>query len=240
MYTLRITDDNNVITTEKENLMEKSNCVNTLQILINKTYKSQIDMTDTTAFMKYITPISKKIKMTQLIAADTNYNENYIQYTVPVTAYIASEPGDIEVSFTFLKVVHDDETDTNTSYIRKTESGIIHITKLAQFDTYETSEMFTEIDQRLLELIAKAEDIKSLSQTVYDNLPTDLRLNTDDKKLTLVNADGDTGNGVSISDLSDAIAKDLTGVDPDGTQDGVVNVDKVPETQVFDLDKLLN
>ena len=36
MYTLRITDDNSVITTEKEKLMEKSNHVNTLQILVNK------------------------------------------------------------------------------------------------------------------------------------------------------------------------------------------------------------
>lgn len=51
MYTLRITDNNNVITTVKESLMEKSNCVNSIQIIINKLYKEQIDMTDTTAYM---------------------------------------------------------------------------------------------------------------------------------------------------------------------------------------------
>lgn len=68
MYTLRITDDNNVITTVKESLMEKSNCVNSIQIIINKFYKEQIDMTDTTAYMKYVLPVTKKIKMTQLIA----------------------------------------------------------------------------------------------------------------------------------------------------------------------------
>ena len=44
MYTLRITDDNNVITTVKESLMEKSNCVNSIQIIINKLYKEQIDI----------------------------------------------------------------------------------------------------------------------------------------------------------------------------------------------------
>lgn len=240
MYTLRITDDNSVITTEKEKLMEKSNHVNTLQILVNKMYKDQIDMTDTTVLMKYVLPVSKRIKMTQLIANNLNYNDNYIQYIVPITAYITSEPGNIEVSFTFLKIVHDEETDTNTSYIRKTESAIIHITKLAQYDTYEPSELFTEIDQRILALIAAAKDIKSLSQAVYDNIPTDLRLNTESKKLTLINTDGDTGNGVNISDLSDAIAKDLTGVDPDGKQDGVVHVDQVPNVQAFNLDELLN
>lgn len=236
MYTLRITDDNNVITTVKESLMEKSNCVNSIQIIINKFYKEQIDMTDTTAYMKYVLPVTKKIKMTQLIA-DTTTDESHILYTIPVTANISAEPGDIEVSFTFLKLVHDEESDTTTSYVRKTESGLIHITKLAQFDSYEPSEMLTELDQRILALMATAEDIKKLGQATYDNMPIDMKLDSEAKKLTLVNANGNTGDGVGITDLSDSIAKELTGTDPDGTQDGVTHIDKV--TGVQSLDELL-
>lgn len=236
MYTLRITDDNNVITTVKESLMEKSNCVNSIQIIINKLYKEQIDMTDTTAYMKYVLPVTKKIKMTQLIA-DTTTDESHILYTIPVTANISAEPGDIEVSFTFLKLVHDDESNTTTSYVRKTESGLIHITKLAQFDSYEPSEMLTELDQRILILMATAEDIKKLGQATYDNMPIDMKLDSEAKKLTLVNANGNTGDGVGIADLSDSIAKELTGTDPDGTQDGVTHIDKV--TGVQSLDELL-
>lgn len=236
MYTLRITDDNNVITTVKESLMEKSNCVNSIQIIINKLYKEQIDMTDTTAYMKYVLPVTKKIKMTQLIA-DTTIDESHILYTIPVTANISAEPGDIEVSFTFLKLVHDEESDTTTSYVRKTESGLIHITKLAQFDSYEPSEMLTELDQRILALMATAEDIKKLGQATYDNMPIDMKLDSEAKKLTLVNANGNTGDGVGIADLSDSIAKELTGTDPDGTQDGITHIDKV--TGVQSLDELL-
>lgn len=236
MYTLRITDDNNVITTVKESLMEKSNCVNSIQIIINKFYKEQIDMTDTTAYMKYVLPVTKKIKMTQIIA-DTTTDESHILYTIPVTANISAEPGDIEVSFTFLKLVHDEESDTTTSYVRKTESGLIHITKLAQFDSYEPSEMLTELDQRILALMATAEDIKKLGQATYDNMPIDMKLDSEAKKLTLVNANGNTGDGVGIADLSDSIAKELTGTDPDGTQDGVTHIDKV--TGVQSLDELL-
>lgn len=236
MYTLRITDDNNVITTVKESLMEKSNCVNSIQIIINKLYKEQIDMTDTTAYMKYVLPVTKKIKMTQLIA-DTTTDESHILYTIPVTANISAEPGDIEVSFTFLKLVHDEESDTTTSYVRKTESGLIHITKLAQFDSYEPSEMLTELDQRILALMATAEDIKKLGQATYDNMPIDMKLDSEAKKLTLVNANGNTGDGVGIAELSDSIAKELTGTDPDGIQDGVTHIDKV--TGVQSLDELL-
>lgn len=236
MYTLRITDDNNVITTVKESLMEKSNCVNSIQIIINKLYKEQINMTDTTAYMKYVLPVTKKIKMTQLIA-DTTTDESHILYTIPVTANISAEPGDIEVSFTFLKLVHDEESDTTTSYVRKTESGLIHITKLAQFDSYEPSEMLTELDQRILAFMATAEDIKKLGQATYDNMPIDMKLDSEAKKLTLVNANGNTGDGVGIADLSDSIAKELTGTDPDGTQDGITHIDKV--TGVQSLDELL-
>ena len=236
MYTLRITDDNNVITTVKESLMEKSNCVNSIQIIINKLYKEQIDMTDTTAYMKYVLPVTKKIKMTQLIA-DTTTDESHILYTIPVTANISAEPGDIEVSFTFLKLVHDEESNTTTSYVRKTESGLIHITKLAQFDSYEPSEMLTELDQRILALMATAEDIKKLGQATYDNMPIDMKLDSEAKKLTLVNANGNTGEGIGIADLSDSIAKELTGTDPDGTQDGITHIDKV--TGVQSLDELL-
>lgn len=236
MYTLRITDDNNVITTVKESLIEKSNCVNSIQIIINKLYKEQIDMTDTTAYMKYVLPVTKKIKMTQLIA-DTTTDESHILYTIPVTANISAEPGDIEVSFTFLKLVHDDESDITTSYVRKTESGLIHITKLAQFDSYEPSEMLTELDQRILALMATAEDIKRLGQVTYDNMPIDMKLDSEAKKLTLVNANGNTGDGVGIAELSDSIAKELTGTDPDGTQDGITHIDKV--TGVQSLDELL-
>lgn len=96
------------------------------------------------------------------------------------TAFILSaEPGDIEVSFTFLKLVHDEESDTTTSYVRKTESGLIHITKLAQFDSYEPSEMLTELDQRILALMATAEDIKKLGQATYDNMPIDMKLDSE-------------------------------------------------------------
>ena len=35
------------------------------------------------------------------------------------------------------------------------------------------------------------------------------------------------------------IAEDLTGKDPDGTQDGVVDLDKVKEMQIINLDTLV-
>ena len=139
MYTLKINDDNTVTTTVKETLIERSNYVDKIQIVTSKLYREQIDMSDATLYMKYKLPVSNKIKLTQLTVNDLAYETNYIQYLIPVDAALTAEAGDIEVSFTFLKLVANDD-GAYTSYIRKTTSGVIHITPLVQFDKYEPSE----------------------------------------------------------------------------------------------------
>lgn len=234
MYTLKISDDNTVTTTVKETLIERSNYVDRIQIVTNKLYREQIDMSDTTVYMKYKLPVSNKIKMTQLTVNDLEYETNYIQYLIPVDAGLTAEAGDIEVSFTFLKLVANDD-GTYTSYIRKTTSGVIHITPLTQFDKYEPSEMFTEIDQRLLAIEGYIKDLDALNKATYENAVKDIRLDTEKRKVTLTNNDGeDTGEDIAMTDLSKMVSEDLTGKDPDGVQDGVVHLD-----QVIDLDKLL-
>lgn len=234
MYTLKITDENTVVTTVKESIVERSNYVDKIQIVTSKMYREQIDMSDTTVYMKYKLPVSDKIKMTQLIINNLEYEQNYIQYLIPVDAALTAEAGDIEVSFTFLKLVAN-EDGTYTSYIRKTTSGVIHITPLVQFDKYEPSELFTEIDQRLLAIEGYIKDLDALNKATYENAVKDIRLDTEKRKVTLTNNDGeDTGKGIAMTDLSKMVSEDLTGKDPDGVQDGVVHLD-----QVIDLDKLL-
>ena len=234
MYTLKINDDNTVTTTVKETLVERSNYVDKIQIVTSKLYREQIDMSDATLYMKYKLPVSNKIKMTQLTANDLEYETNYIQYLIPVDAALTAEAGDIEVSFSFLKLVANDD-GTYTSYIRKTTSGVIHITPLVQFDKYEPSELFTEIDQRLLVMEGMIKDLDAQNKAAYEGMVKDIRLNTEDRKITLTDRNGDdTGEGIIVKDLSAMVAEDMTGKDPDGTQDGVVHLD-----QVIDLDKLL-
>ena len=239
MYTLKITDENTVVTTVKERLVERSNDVDNIQIITAKLYKEQLDMSDTTLYMKYKLPVTDKIKITQLIPNNLNYETNYIQYLIPADVNLLAEAGDIEVSFTFLKLVSNDD-DSVTSYIRKTTSGVIHVSPLAAFDKYEPSEMFTETDQRLLALIAAAKDLNAQSKAIYENMVKDIHLNTDDKKIMLTDRNGDdTGEGIATKDLTALIAEDLTGVDPDGVQDGVVHLDQAKDMKVINLDKLL-
>lgn len=49
----------------------------------------------------------------------------------------------------------------------------------------------------------------------------------------------DENTVITTVNLSAMIAEDITGKDPDGVQDGVVNLDEVKEIQMLDLDALV-
>lgn len=65
MYTLKITDENTVVTTVKESIVERSNYVDKIQIVTSKMYREQIDMSDTTVYMVNLL-ISMKVFLMQL------------------------------------------------------------------------------------------------------------------------------------------------------------------------------
>ena len=102
MYTLKITDENTVVTTVKESIVERSNYVDKIQIVTSKMYREQIDMSDTTVYMKYKLPVSDKIKMTQLIINNLEYEQNYIQYNklfdVPIVNLIGTLTVPVKIS----------------------------------------------------------------------------------------------------------------------------------------------
>lgn len=78
-------------------------------------------------------------------------------------------------------------------------------------------------------------DLDAQNKAAYEGMVKDIRLDTDGRKITLTDRNGDdTGDGIVVKNLSAMVAEDMTGKDPDGTQDGVVHLD-----QVVDLDKLL-
>lgn len=240
MYTLQITDDNEIIS-KREVIMEKSNAVDQIRILVNKSYKGQLDITDASVYMRYVLPISKKIKTkVPLVRAEEDYNENMMQFYLPANVNdLTAESGDVEVSFTFVKIIQNDD-DTITSAVRKTQSGIIHITPLSSFDDFDISENYTDFDQRIIAMEVLQKQMIATTDAIYNGMAQDIRLNKNDRKITLADRDGnDMGEGVEMNDISSMVAEDLVGKDPDGVQDGVVNLDQISGVQMMNLDELL-
>lgn len=182
MYTLQITDDNEIIS-KREVIMEKSNAVDQIRILVNKNYKGQLDITDASVYMRYVLPISKKIKTkVPLVRTEEDYNENMMQFYLPANVNdLTAEPGDVEVSFTFVKIIQNDD-DTITSAVRKTQSGIIHITPLSSFDDFDISENYTDFDQRIIAMEVLQKQMIATTDAIYNGMAQDIRLNKNDRK----------------------------------------------------------
>ena len=173
MYTLLINNENQVICSKKETIMERSNCVDKIQIFSQKNYKG-IDLSDATVYMRYVLPRSKKIKIVKLNIGDMNYEDTHLQFVVPGNLAITSEDGDIEVSFTFIKLCSDGEN--KEACVRKTQTGVITITPIAPFEDFVVDELFNEVDQRLIALEAISKNIEAQSQQIYENMATDVRI----------------------------------------------------------------
>ena len=132
MYTILVNQDNTMITSVRERIMQRSKLVDSLHFLVDPIYKG-LDMSDFTVIMEYILPVSKKYITEILIKSNEPYNskinKEMLEYTLPFDTKLTREPGDIKVQLTFTKVDLD-EYGNNRQYVRKISETTIHITPI--------------------------------------------------------------------------------------------------------------
>jgi hypothetical protein len=76
MYTILVTDENELRVTLKERIMQRSKLVDSFHILVDPLYKNETDMTEfTTVYMEYILPVSKKYVTENLILTSEENTE---------------------------------------------------------------------------------------------------------------------------------------------------------------------
>lgn len=242
MYTLKIDDDNSIITTKREVIMQRSSNANTIQLLVPRHYNG-IDLNQCLALLEYWLPVSKVYRTAFLEVSNDNYKEmDYLEYLIPCTTEFTAEAGDIHLHVTFSSVELTEDGSGSRQTVRKTNLGTVRITPISAWSDIIPDEALTALDQRVIALQTAARQLEALANATYNGMPTDLALDTVNKLLHLVSVNGRVGDGVDISQLTQALAVMMTGADPDGTQDGVVNLDQVPEVaapSVTNLDNLI-
>lgn len=228
MYTLKIDDDNSIITTKREVIMQRSSLANTIQILAPRYYNG-IDLSQCQLLMEYWLPVSKVYRTAFLTVNNMNYKEmDYLEYLVPCTTEYTAEAGDIHIHFTFCSVELAEDGTSSRQTVRKTNAGTIRIVPISAWSDIIPDEALTALDQRVIALQTAIKQIEALTNTTISNVPTDLALDAANHLLHLVAEKGKIGSGVDVNDLTQAVAATLSGEDPDGTPDGVVHLEQVP------------
>ena len=78
MYTILLNETNELITSVKERIMQRSKLVDNLHFLVEPDYKG-IDMSDFTVTMEYILPVSREYKTESLVKSEALYIQFALQ-----------------------------------------------------------------------------------------------------------------------------------------------------------------
>lgn len=210
MYTFLIGEDNTLIATVVERIMERSKLVDSLHFLADPIYK-ETDMSDFTVMMEYVLPVSKKYKTEILEKSDELYKD-MLEYKLPFDTALTSEPGDIEIQLTFVNVTLDAD-GRNTQYVRKVGPGSIKIVAISTWSDIIPDEALSAVDQRLLAAQAMIKALNEQNNTIMKSKADSLRYK--DNLLQLTAQGSPIGTAVKI------VSSDSGSTDPD---DGTIRV----------------
>lgn len=196
MYTILLNNDNYPITTVKERIIQNSNLVDKIRILVYPIYKTE-DMKDYDAYMEYIIPSVGDVSMVKLNLSSDTYRE-YLKYELPVDSSISSQYGSVKVRFLFTCDKEDGDGSVKR-YVRRTSSMIITIYPPEDFG--DTTDIFNGSD---IELINKRiqhveNEISRLNNRKADNIELT------NYGLQLQANNNDIGDIIAVSQLEDSI-----------------------------------
>jgi hypothetical protein len=81
MYTILVNESNELITSVKERIMQRSKLVDNLHFLAEPMYKG-IDMSDFTVMMEYIMPVSREYQ-TEILVRSNELYKGKLEYKLP-------------------------------------------------------------------------------------------------------------------------------------------------------------
>lgn len=191
MYTILLNETNELITSVRERIMQRSKLVDALHFLVDPIYKG-IDMSDFTVMMEYILPVSKEYKTEYLVKSDALYKEK-LEYKLPFDSCLTREAGKIEVQLTFVKVELDADGNSK-QYVRKTSPATITIVPISAWSDIIADSALTALDQRLIQVDAMINAANEMNNYLYETKADNIVVNKETNTIQL------TANGSPIGD----------------------------------------
>lgn len=192
MYTLLLNDTNELITTVKERIMQRSKLVDNLHFLVEPNYKG-IDMSDFTVTLEYILPVSREYHTDTLVKSDGLYKNQYLEYKLPFDTQLTKEAGKIELQLTFTRLTLDADGN-NIQQVRKISPATVTILPISAWSDIIPDSALSALDQRLLMVDAMINAANEFNEYLDETKADNITFDEETRTLQL------TANGKAIGD----------------------------------------
>lgn len=204
MYTILINENNELITTVRERIMQRSKLVDNLHFLMAPTYKG-FDMTKFTAVMEFVTPASRELK-TEILNRSESLYKDMIEYKMAIDTVITKEAGPVEITLTFTYVEMD--ADGNViQHVRKTGVATLNIIAVPTWCNVVPDGALNAFDQKLIAMDARINALDELSAELDAVKADDITYNKTDNSLQLMSNDKLIGQKVYLNASGSGIAE---------------------------------
>lgn len=200
MYTILICDDNSLMTTKRERVMQRSKLVDNLQFLVPQFY-NELNMSDCTVQLEYILPCSKRY-CTEILELSSEMYKDHLKYLLPFDTNLTSEAGEIEIQLTFVRT-NLDTKGNGVQYVRKTSTTKINIVPISAWSDIIPDSALSAIDERLIKLDAQMRGLNDYMNVLDNNQVDNLVYDDKSETLQLMANNKGVGNKVSIRDMLD-------------------------------------
>ena len=201
MYVIKVNDDNTLSTPKKQRIVQRSKLIDDFFILVDPIYNGH-DLTNCTAYLEFLKPVSNEYKTEILTLSDERYEE-YLKYILPVDTEFTKEAGSLKLQISFVYV--DIDADGNQiQRVRKTSPALkVEIVPIEEWFRVIPDSALSVIDQRLIKQDAQLKMMADLVGTMSNNMVDDLKYNEEDETLQLQSGGYGVGSKVSVRDMLD-------------------------------------
>ena len=219
-------EDKELTQTRRIRIYQREKLADRAYFLIPKTY-NDFDLTDDwTVTLQYIqvdgTVMAEILKRNPEDYEDKDGNATHMVYQLDINTKITAQAGDIQAKLSLTHTDFEAQTDDPSvdpePIVRVIESGETTITILALRDYYSAASdaSLSVIDQKILELDQKAQEIEAIAEQLVETSIDDITLDTENQSLYLSEKGNKVGEGILLNDLGDALAE--------FTEEGLINV----------------
>lgn len=202
MYTILVNEANELVTTVRERIMQRSKLVDNLHFLVELTYKG-VDMSDFTVMLEYLTPVSHEYHTEILVKSDELYKDR-LEFKLPFDTNLTREAGDIQVQLTFVKLTMDADGN-NVQQVRKTSAATIKILPITAWSDVIADSALTSLDQRLLQTQAMLEAVNDVANYLDFTKADNMIFDKENQYLQLTANGAPIGNQIPINNLGAGI-----------------------------------